>query len=38
MLEHLDDEDKIMKTNLTIIPRFLQQAADAIDRSKFVSI
>ena len=38
MIEHLDDDDKIMKTNHTIIPRFLQQAADAIDRSKLISI
>ncbi len=38
MLEHLDDDDKIMKTNHTIIPLFLQQAADAIDSAKLVSI
>ena len=37
LIEHLDDDDKIMKTNKTIIPRFLQQAADALDRSKLVS-
>lgn len=38
MIEHLNDDDKIMKTNHTIIPRFLQQAADAIDNYKLVSI
>jgi len=38
MIEHLDDDDKIMKTNHTIIPRFLQQAADAIDQSKLISV
>ncbi|MBT8185090.1 MAG: GMP synthase [Eudoraea sp.] len=38
LLEHLDDDDKIMKTNHTIIPRFLQLAADAIDRSKLMSV
>lgn len=37
IIEHLDDDNKIMKTNHTIIPRFLQQAADAIDQSKLVS-
>lgn len=37
MIAHLDDDDKIMKTNHTIIPRFLHQAADAINRSKVVS-
>jgi len=38
LLEHLDDDDKIMKTNHTIIPRFLQLAWDAIDRSKLISV
>ncbi len=38
MLEQLVDDDKIMKTNLTIIPRFLQQAAEAIDNYKLVSV
>ncbi len=34
MLEHLDDDDKILKTNRIIIPRFLQQAADAMEQLK----
>jgi GMP synthase-like glutamine amidotransferase len=38
MIEHLDDDDKIMKTNHTIIPRFLQFAAESIDRSKLISV
>ena len=38
LIEHLDDDDKIMKTNHTIIPRFLQQAADALDSSKLISV
>ena len=38
MIEHLDDDDKIMRTNHTIIPRFLQQASDAIDQAKLISI
>lgn len=38
MIEHFDDDDKIMKTNDTIIPKFLQQAADAINASKLISI
>ena len=38
LLEHLDDDDKIMKTNHTIIPRFLAQAADAIEKSKLISV
>lgn len=38
MIEHLDDDDKIMKTNHTIIPRFLMQAAEALDRSKLISV
>ena len=29
MLDHLYDDDKIMKTNQTIIPRFLEMAAAA---------
>ncbi|MCJ7467939.1 MAG: GMP synthase [Maribacter sp.] len=37
MIEHLDDDDKIMKTNHTIIPRFLQLGAESIDRSKLIS-
>lgn len=38
MIEHLDDDDKIMKTNHTVIPRFLQQAANALDTSKLISV
>ncbi|QCX01994.1 GMP synthase [Aggregatimonas sangjinii] len=34
MIEQLDDDGKIMKTNHTIIPRFLDLAAKAIDESK----
>ncbi len=37
MLEQLVDDNKIMKTNQTIIPRFLHQAAEAIDNYKLVS-
>jgi len=35
MLEHLNDDDKIMKTNAVIIPRFLKLAAEAIEQTKF---
>ncbi len=38
MMIHLDDDDKILKTNRTIIPRFLQQAADAIDHQTPISV
>ena len=38
MIEQLDDDGKIMKTNHTIIPRFLMQAADAIERNKLQSV
>ncbi len=38
MLEHLNDDDKILKTNRTIIPRFLKSAADALNRSKLLSV
>lgn len=34
MIEQLDDDGKIMKTNHTIIPRFLDLAAKAVDESK----
>ncbi|HZJ21385.1 MAG TPA: GMP synthase [Pricia sp.] len=34
MLEHLVDDEKIMKTNHTIIPNFLRLAAEAIDTQK----
>ncbi len=38
MIEQLDDDDKIMKTNHTIIPRFLNLAAQAIDASKLQTV
>jgi len=38
MIEHLNDDDKIMKTNHTIIPRFLNLAAQAIDKSKILAV
>ncbi len=38
MMIHLDDDDKILRTNRTIIPRFLQQAADAIDHQTPISV
>jgi len=34
MLEHLNDDDKIMKTNTVIIPGFLKLAAEAIEQTK----
>lgn len=34
MIKHLDDNDKIMKTNFTIIPRFLELAALELDKQK----
>ena len=34
MLEHLNDDDKIMKTNAVIIPRFLKLASEAIEQEK----
>lgn len=34
MLEHLNDDDKIMKTNAVIIPRFLKLAAEAIEKTE----
>ena len=37
MIAYLDDDEKIMKTNNIIIPRFLRQAADAIDRNKLIT-
>ena len=37
MLEHLDDDDKILKTNSIIIPRFLEQAADALEQAKLTT-
>ena len=38
MIAHLDDDDKIMKTNHTVIPRFLLEAADTINRNKLISV
>jgi GMP synthase-like glutamine amidotransferase len=38
MLEHLDDEDKILRTNRTIIPRFLMRAADTLDKAKLTTV
>ncbi len=37
MLEQLVDDEKIMKTNQTIIPRFLKLAAEAIEKDKLQS-
>lgn len=34
MLAHLNDDDKIMKTNAVIIPRFLKLAAESIEKTK----
>ena len=34
MLEHLNDDDKIMKTNAVIIPGFLNLAAEALEGTK----
>lgn len=34
MLDHLDDDDKIMKTNSVIIPKFLKLAAENICQNK----
>ena len=38
MIEQLDDDEKIMKTNHTIIPRFLELAAKSIDESKTLAV
>ena len=38
MLEQLGDEEKIMKTNATIIPMFLKLAAEAIDKDKLQTV
>ena len=38
MMAHLDDEDKIMRTNHIIIPRFLELAAQTIDESKQIAL
>jgi len=37
MMTHLDDDDKILRTNRTIIPRFLKHAADSIGHLTTVS-
>ena len=38
MLEHLDDEDKILRTNRSIIPGFLRNAADALKNTNLQSV
>ncbi|MGB7395494.1 MAG: GMP synthase [Pricia sp.] len=38
MLDQLVDDEKIMRTNQTIIPRFLKLAADAIEQDKLQSV
>ncbi len=38
MLEQLEDEEKIMKTNATIIPLFLKLAAESIDQGKLQTV
>lgn len=38
MIEHLNDDDKILKTNRTIIPRFLKLAAKEIGQSKVQAV
>ncbi len=38
MLDQLVDDEKIMKTNLTIIPRFLELAAEAIEEKKMQKV
>ena len=38
MLEHLEDERMIMKTNAAIIPTFLRLATEAIDQSKLQTV
>lgn len=38
MLEHLEDNDKIMRTNKIIIPQFLKLAAEDIDQSKLQTV
>lgn len=38
MLEHLEDEDKIMRTNQSIIPGFLRNAADALKGANLLSV
>ncbi|WP_281541712.1 type 1 glutamine amidotransferase [Maribacter aestuarii] len=38
MLEHLEDENMIMKTNATIIPTFLRLAAATIDQNKLQTV
>ncbi len=38
MINQLDDADKIMKTNSTIIPKFLKQAKESIESTKLITI
>lgn len=38
MLEHLEDADKILKTNRTILPSFLKRASDALNHAKMLSV
>ncbi len=38
MIAHLDDEDKIMKTNHTIIPSFMHFAAEELQKSKLQTV
>ncbi len=38
MMDHLEDDDKILRTNRTVIPRFLKRASDTLNRSKLQSV
>lgn len=38
MLDHLDDNDKIMRTNQVLIPQFLKLATEAIDQNKLQTV
>lgn len=38
MLEQLEDEEKIMRTNATVIPMFLKLAAEAVDETKLQAV
>jgi GMP synthase-like glutamine amidotransferase len=38
MIDYLEHDDKIAKTNAIIIPKFLQQAADAIKESLLITV
>ncbi len=37
MIDQLDDADKIVKTNRAIIPKFLEQASEAIESTKLMT-